>query len=173
MFEKPYNLALYGVSLVLLVLGIFLETNLTAIIAVAAFVTWDIGYLLSRVSMRGRTIDLALQQTQNIREHTSYFLAFYGVFFAILFTQSSDKQSQFLKICAEAGIPLTVLVLPFLLVSIPILFFPIQLAKGDTDKPSSALKALVSISALFQKIAIFLFMHAILRIIKVLAESVS
>lgn len=170
MFEKPYNLVVYALSLVLLVAGLLLETNVTAYIAVAIFLAWDIAYLKSKASMLGRTIDQALQQTQNIREHISYFLAFYGVLFAILFTQTTERQSQFLEVCNQAGIPVSFLVLPFLLASIPILFFPIQLAKGHGSEPSSSLKALVSLSALFQKVSIYLFVHIILRLLDTVSQ---
>ena len=122
MFEKPWNLAAYGLSLILLVLGILLRTNLTVIVALLLFVVWDVAYLWSQSAMLGRTVEVALQQTQNIREHISYFLAFYGVLFAIILTQSSERQSQFLEVCSGAGVPLYLLALPFLLASILLLF---------------------------------------------------
>jgi hypothetical protein len=90
------------------------------------------------------------------------------VLFAITFTQTPDRQSRFLEICASAGIPLPLLILPFLLASIPLLFFPIRLA-GDGGGPSSSLKALVSLSSLLQKISIFLFVHVVLRILHALS----
>jgi hypothetical protein len=173
MFEKPWNLAAYCLTLLLLILGAFLRTNITAIVAIMIFVGWDASYLLSKVSMRGRTIDMALQQTQNIREHISYFLAFYGVLFAILFTQSFERQSQFLEVCGNAGIPISLLVLPFVLALIPLLFFPIQLAKSNDNAASASLKALVSLSAFFQKVSIFLFAHIILRILHTLTTAVA
>jgi len=165
MFEKPWNIAAYGLTAALLVTGIVLRTNVTALIAVLVFLFWDIAYLSSKTSMRGRSIDAALQQTQNIREHISYFLAFYGVLFAVLFTQPSERQAQFLQICNDAGIPMTLLVLPFLFALIPLLFFPIQPGRDDGREASSALKALVSLSAFFQKVSIFLFAHVVLRIL--------
>ena len=165
MFEKPWNLAAYVLSFLLLVLGAILQTNLTAIAAVALFLAWDVSYLLSKASMQGRTIEGALQQTQNIREHISYFLAFYGVLFAVLFTQPAERQSHFLEVCRQSGIPIPLLVVPFILALIPILFFPIQLAKRNSDRASGSLKALVSLSAFFQKVSIFLFAHTVLRIL--------
>lgn len=170
MFDRPWNIAAYVLSLILLILGSALQTNITALIAVSFFFVWDVAYLFSEASMRGRSIDAALQQTQNIREHISYFLAFYGVLFAILFTQPSERQAQFLQICHLAGIPISLLALPFILALIPLLFFPIQLGRTDPKKPSDSLKALVSLSAFFQKVSIFLFAHVILRILTALAE---
>ena len=170
MFEKPYNLLLYLVILLLLCGGVWLETNITVIFAVLLFVAWDVGYFLSTTSIKGRTIELALQQIQNIREHISYFLGFYGVLFAILFTQSIEKQTQFLNVCNEIQLGLFLVVLPFVLAIVPILFVPIQLARGSSEEPSDALKALVVVSALFQKISIFLFVHIILRILFVLSR---
>lgn len=165
MFEKPWNIAAYGLTAALLVTGIIRGTNVTAFMAVLVFLLWDIGYLLSKRSMHGRSIESALQQTQNIREHISYFLAFYGVLFAVLFTQPSERQAQFLQICNDAGISTTLLVLPFLFALIPLLFFPIQPAREGGHEASSALKALVSLSAFFQKVSIFLFAHVVLRIL--------
>ena len=170
MFEKPYNLFLYLLILLLLYGGVLLETNFTVILAIMLFVAWDIGYFLSVSSIKGRTIELALQQIQNIREHISYFLAFYGVLFAILFTQPTDKQSQFLTVCNQIHLGLFIVVLPFVLAIIPILFVPIQLARRSSEEPSDALKALVVTSALFQKISIFLFVHIVLRILFVLSK---
>lgn len=172
MFEKPYNLFLYLLILLLLCGGVWFETNLTVILAIMLFVAWDIGYFLSVSSIKGRTVELALQQIQNIREHISYFLAFYGVLFAILFTQSAEKQAQFLKVCNEIHLGLFIVVLPFVLAIIPILFVPIQLAHNNSEEPSDALKALVVTSALFQKISIFLFVHIVLRILFVLSTHV-
>ncbi len=170
MFEKPWNLAAYGLSLILLVLGILLRTNLTVIVALLLFVVWDVAYLWSQSAMLGRTVEVALQQTQNIREHISYFLAFYGVLFAIILTQSSERQSQFLEVCAGAGVPLYLLALPFLLASILLLFFPIQLTKNNSDEPTDSLTALVALSAFFQKVCIFVFVHSILRIVYFLSQ---
>ena len=131
MFEKPYNLLLYLLILLLLCGGVWFETNLTVILAITLFIVWDIGYFLTVTSIHGRTIESALQQIQNIREHISYFLAFYGVLFAILFTQSIEKQTQFLKVCNEISLGLFIVVLPFVLAIIPILFVPIQLARSS------------------------------------------
>lgn len=171
MYERPWNIAAYALSLGLLVLGPVLQTNVTAAAAVGLFAAWDLGYLLSHVALRGRTIEVALAQTQNIREHISYFLAFYGVLFAILFTQAPDRQAKFVEVCASAGIPLTLLVLPFVFALVPLLFFPIQLARREADETSAALKALVALSAFFQKVSIFLFAHVILRILSALSVS--
>ena len=173
MFEKPYNLLLYLFILLLLCGGVWFETNLTVVIAIVLFIIWDGGYFLMVTSLKGRTIELALQQIQNIREHISYFLAFYGVLFAILFTQSMEKQIQFLKVCNEINLGLFIIALPFVLAIIPILFVPIQLARSSSEEPSDALKALVVISALFQKVSIFLFVHIVLRILFVLSKQVS
>lgn len=75
MFDKPWNLVAYGLSLLLLVLGIVLRTNVTVVLAVLLFVAWDGAYLRSQRSMVGRSVEVALQQTRNVREHISYFLA--------------------------------------------------------------------------------------------------
>ena len=169
MYEKPYNLLLYLLIFLLLLGGVYFETNITLIPAFLLFIVWDTGYFFIAEAIKGRTVELALQQIHNIREHISYFLAFYSVLFAILFTQSTEKQIQFVKICNEINLGLFIVVLPFVLAIIPILFVPIQLARGNSDEPSDALKALVVLSALFQKISIFLFVHIVLRIFFVLS----
>lgn len=142
MFYKPYNIFAYVISFILLSVGILFDTNFTVIVAVVMFFLWDFIYLKSSESMWGRSIDQALQQTQNIREHISYFLAFYGVLFAILFTQSTEKQTQFLEVCEKSGIPVTLLILPFLLASVSLLFFPIQSAFIFSDSISTAQQCL-------------------------------
>src|SRR3972149_1066266 len=115
MFEKPWNLAAYVLSFLLLVLGAILQTNLTAI--------------------------------------------------PVLLTQPAERESHFLEVCRQSGIPIPLLVVPFILALIPILFFPLQLAKRNSDRASGSLKALVSLSAFFQKVSIFLFAHTVLRIL--------
>jgi hypothetical protein len=82
-----------------------------------------------------------------------------------MFTQAPDRQAKFVEVCTSAGIPLALLVLPFVFALIPLLFFPIQLAQREADETSAALKALVALSAFFQKVSIFLFAHAVLRIL--------
>lgn len=172
MFERPWNLAAYGTSLLLLVVGTLAGTNWTVPVAIATFAAWDAAYLRSASSMQGRTIDVALQQTQNIREHLSYFLAFYGVIFAILFTQPSERQARFVEISREAGIAPWLFAVPFLLVLLPLLFFPIQLARSGGNEPSDALKALVALSAFLQKVSIFLLAHIVLRILHEMTRAV-
>ena len=171
LFERPWNIAAYTLTLILLVLGPVLRTNLTALLAVLLFLGWDVAYTRSSTASRGRTIEGALQQTQNIREHISYFLAFYGVLFAILFTQSSERQTEFLEACRLAGISMNLLAMPFVLSLIPLLFFPIQLMRGHGGSISRSLKALVAMSAFLQKVSIFLFAHSILRVLDALTRA--
>ena len=129
MFHGGWNLAIYLSAATLLALGVLLGTNVTAVVAIAVFLLWDATYAISSSSFSGRTIEDAQQQIQNTREHISYFLAFYGVLFGVLFTQQSDRQQQFLELCQGAGVSLALLVIPLLLAAVPLLFVPIRVSR--------------------------------------------
>jgi hypothetical protein len=165
MFHSAWNLAIYVSAAALLALGTVLGTNITAFVAVAIFLLWDVTYALSSSSFSGRSVDAALQQVQNAREHISYFLAFYGVLFGVLFTQESVRQREFLELCRASGVSMLLLVIPLLLATVPLLFVPIRVSSPQGNEPSSALKVLLVMSAFMQKSAIFLFVHVVLRIL--------
>ena len=171
MFHGAWNLGVYVSAAVLLVLGALLGTNLTALVAIAIFLAWDVAFALSPSSFTGRSIDAAQQQVQNAREHISYFLAFYGVLFGVLFTQESGRQQEFLALCRASGISLTLLVLPLVLATVPLLFVPIRVSSPRGDEPSSALKVLLVLCGFMQKTAIFLFIHVVLRILSSLSNA--
>ena len=169
MFQTAWNLAIYAAAGILLVASVLLKTNLTAVLALGIFIAWDVAYVFSATSFRGRTIDDAQQQVQNVREHMSYFLAFYGVLFGVLFTQGPDRQLQFVELCRAAGVPVALLVLPMVLGVLPLLFVPIRVAAADGHQPSLALKAVLAMTAFLQKSAIYLFLHVTLRILSALS----
>lgn len=168
MFQSAWNLAIYAAAGLLLAAGVLLETNITALLALGIFIAWDVAYMLSATSFRGRTIEDAQQQVQNVREHMSYFLAFYGVLFGVLFTQDPVHQSQFIELCRAAGVSIALLVLPMVLAVLPLLFVPIRVAAADGHHPSLALKAVLAMTAYLQKSAIYLFLHVTLRILSAL-----
>lgn len=172
MFHDAWNLAVYLSAAALLALGAIFETNVTAAVAIAVFLLWDAAFALSPSSFSGRSIEDAQQQIQNTREHISYFLAFYGVLFGVLFTQEPERQQQFLELCRSSGVPLTLLVIPLLLATVPLLFVPIRLSTPNSQEPSSSLKVLLVFSAFMQKSAIFLFIHVVLRILARLGSTV-
>lgn len=169
MFQSAWNLAIYGAAGLLLAAGVLLETNVTAVLALGVFVAWDVAYVISGTSFRGRTIEDAQQQVQNVREHMSYFLAFYGVLFGVLFTQGPDRQAQFLELCRAAGVSTVLLVLPMVLAVLPLLFVPIRVAAADGHQPSLALKSVLAMTAFLQKTSIYLFLHVTLRILSAVA----
>jgi hypothetical protein len=173
MFHGGWNLAIYLSAAALLALGVLLGTNVTAAIAVAVFLLWDVAFVMSSSSLSGRSIQDTQQQVQNAREHISYFLAFYGVLFGVLFTQDSERQHQFLELCRGAGVSLTLLVIPLLLATVPLLFVPIRLPPPNGQEPSLSLKVLLVFTAFMQKSAIFLFIHVVLRMLSRLGSSVA
>ena len=173
MFHGGWNLSIYLLAAALLALGVLLGTNITAVVAIAVFLLWDATYAMSSSSFSGRTIEDAQQQIQNTREHISYFLAFYGVLFGVLFTQQSERQRQFLELCQGAGVSLALLVIPLLLAAVPLLFVPIRVSPPNSQEPSLALKVLLVFTAFMQKSAIFLFVHVVLRILSRLGSSVA
>ena len=170
MYEGVWNIGLYLLATALLAVGVFLETNITAILGVVLFAAWDIGYFRTPGAFAGRTFDSALQQIQNIREHISYLMAFYGVLFGILFAQGSTRQSEVIELVRGSGIPIWLLVVPLLSAAIPLMFVPIRLAGSGDQSPSAALRALLSFTSLMQKVSIFLFLHVTLRILSELAS---
>ncbi len=159
-----YNLSIYLIVLLLLALGVFLKTNMTIFLAVFIFIVWDIGYFISTSNQHARTVELSLQGTQYIREHLSYYLAFYGVLFGILFTQSTQKQEFFFSLLESSGVPIFLLVIPFIIASVTLFFVPIALT-NDKNEPSSSLRLLVVITAFFQKISIYIFVHTLITYI--------
>ena len=173
MFHGAWNLAIYLSAATLLALGVLAGTNITAMAAVGIFLLWDVAFAMSSSSFSGRSVEDAQQQVQNAREHISYFLAFYGVLFGVLFTQESQRQLQFLELCRASGVSITLLVIPLLLATIPLLFVPIRVSAPDRNEPSSALKALLAFIAFMQKSAIFLFVHVVLRILFTLGSGLA
>jgi hypothetical protein len=174
MFYSGWNLAIYFSAATLLVLGVVLQTNVTAIVAIVLFLVWDVAFVVSPSSFYGRSIEDAQQQIQNTREHISYLLAFYGVLFGVLFTQESARQQEFLEMCRNSGVPLSLLVMPLVFAAVPLLFVPIRAsAPDDSLKPSSSLKALFALTAFMQKCAIFVFIHVALRILTRLGSGVT
>jgi hypothetical protein len=165
MFHRAWNLSLYFGAALLLAAGALLETNLTALVALLAFLAWDVGFACSAAAFAGRSVEDVQLQVQNAREHLSYFLAFYGVLFGVLFTQSPERQREFLQLCEAAGISPTLLVVPLLLATVPLLFVPIRVTAPHQAGPSPALKALLVLNASLQKSAIFLFVHVVLRVL--------
>ena len=172
MFHGGWNLAIYLSAAALLALGVLYGTNITAVVGIAVFLLWDVAFALSPSSFSGRSIEDAQQQIQNTREHISYFLAFYGVLFGVLFTQESERQQQFLELCRGSGVSLTLLVIPLLLATVPLLFVPIRLSAPNGQGPSLSLKVLLVFTAFMQKSAIFLFIHVVLRILARIGSSV-
>ena len=173
MFHRGWNLAIYLSAGALLALGVLFKTNLTAVVAIAVFMLWDVAFALSPSSFSGRSIEDTQQQVQNTREHISYFLAFYGVLFGVLFTQESERQHQFLELCRSSGVSLPLLVIPLLCATVPLLFVPIRVSPPCSQEPSYSLKVLLVLTAFMQKAAIFLFIHVVLRILARLGSSVA
>ncbi len=167
-FHRPLNLLVYTGAAVLWVAAVILDTNWTAAVAVVGFLGWDLAFLLSRDAYMGRDPANLVAQAHHAREHVSYFLPFYGVLFGYLFASGPESRQAFVDLLARAGISGTLLLLPILFASTAILFIPIQIST-DANTTTRSAKALFFVTSFCQKCAIFLFVHAALRLFAVTA----
>ena len=173
MFVRPYNLICYAIVFTLIVVGTLIKTNATAYLGVLIFLLWDVSYYFSKSGFEGRNVSDLSNQIFAARQYISYFLPFYGVLFGILFTLESESRQSFFTLASSAGISVWILVSPFLLSAIPIMFFPIQTHQDSaTDgSPTSSLKGLFVLNVFCQKVSIFIFVHVLFRILWTIYET--
>lgn len=164
-YKSPFNIGIYLLSTLLLFFGYIFSSDVYAAIAIAIFFIWDYGYLKSKTGFNNRNFNELSKQIVNVRKYLSYFLPFYSVLFGILLAINSENRVRFFSLCYTAGIPTWLLVIPFIIASVSILFVPIQLSEEDGQLPTQSLKALFIFSVFSQQISTYLFVHILLRIL--------
>jgi hypothetical protein len=164
-YSVPFNLAIYLASFGLLLAGMHWHTNLTIWVALALYLIWDIGFVLSRRAFTGRNIENILSQATLARTLVSYFLPFYGVLFGVLFVSDSAQQVKYIHFLDRAGVSPALLIAPFLIAGVGSLFIPIQISDTGSGEPSRSLKSLFFTSVFLEKLAIFMFVHIVLRML--------
>jgi len=169
-FEKPWNLVVYGASAVLLAAGVYYGTNLTLVAMAAMFFVWDLTFAISQRAYTGRSPAGVLDVVTVGREYLSWYMIFFGLFFGLVLSGKVGERENFIQLSIQAGIPLYLLLLPFVFVAVSGLFVPIQIQSsrlsaegGPTVSPS--LKALLFVVTFSQKMALMLMLHSISRIV--------
>ena len=160
------NLIMYLVPFVLLGVGVFTKTNWTILLQCFVFIAWDIGFLLGSNSFSNRSVEQVSAHINRSSAFISTFLPFYGVLLGFLFVLEPIKQKAFVSLLEHSGINIWLLLLPLILLSFGLFFFPIEISESSTDgqlKPTKSLKSLFVWRALVGKISIFIFVHSIVR----------
>ena len=169
MFEKPYNAILYLAALVLLFLGVLLQTNLSLFLGLALFAAWMIAYVLFASAARTRTPGSLSHTITTCRQEASYFFVFYGVLLAILLAAGASDRASFLRLCEQADTPIWLFAIPFATASVCMLGVPICLESPASDEPSPALIGSFVIVTFLRNTSVFVFAHVILRILYAIA----
>ena len=82
----------------------------------------------------------------------------------LLLTMKNEQLTVLVKLIADSGLRLELLVLPFLLSTVALLLFPVQMTNNQTNEPTKALKALFISCFFLEKVIIFIFAHIVLRV---------
>ncbi|MCP4549989.1 MAG: hypothetical protein GY835_26320 [bacterium] len=175
LFDGAWNLILFAVVALLWFCGVKYETDITALIAVAIFLAWDLSYFIwSMKTSTTRHFDNLTDQTTSAKSHISYFLPFYGVLFGILFTSDPERILSFTRMLSDSGVNMWLFSLPLAIASLGLFFIPIQsyLIQDDLiqdekkeKKGTTALRVIFVVSAFCQKTSIFLLIHTTMRLI--------
>ena len=162
-------IALYLVSLGLLILGPWTGSLWPLILALAIFTVWDVLWIFANDA--DRNAQEMLDTSTRARTYMSYYIAIYGAAIAFILPLS-DKAGRdaALALLAGSGVPGWLLIAPLVLSSVAMLFFPIKLGEGvgtplEKRKPTHANVAIVIFNAWTQKAATFVFVYVVLMIV--------
>jgi len=161
--------ALYIVSLVLLVLGPWTGHVWPLILALVIFTAWDVFWLFANDA--DRNAQEMLDTSTRARTYMSYYIAIYGAAIAFILPLSDTAQRQAaLALLAGSGVPGWLMIAPLVLCSVAMMFFPIKLGVGagtalDQRKPTPANVSIVIFNAWAQKVATFVFVYVVLMIV--------
>jgi uncharacterized protein len=159
---------MYFLSLVLMVLGPFSHSFWPLAAAILVFIVWDLGWVWCKP--RDRTAKEILESALRARTYMSYFLAVYGAGLAyFLLRMGSADQGQVFAIIHKAGVPIWLLIVPFALLTVAMLFIPIQVGCGsgrtlDDQAPTTATLAMFLVVGWIEKVATFSFLYAVIMI---------
>lgn len=161
--------ALYIVSLVLLVLGPWTGHVWPLILALVIFTVWDVFWLFANDA--DRNAQEMLDTSTRARTYMSYYIAIYGAAIAFILPLSDTAQRQAaLALLTGSGVPGWLMIAPLVLCSVAMMFFPIKLGVGsgtplDQRKPTPANVSIVIFNAWAQKVATFVFVYVVLMIV--------
>lgn len=170
-FKGKHVLPMYFSVMLLLCIGVVLRTNLTFFVVAIIFLLWDIAFLKSPNALAGRNQENILSEIRAMDTYMSYFIAIYGILFGILLALDESHQQSLFRLISSSGIPLWLLLTPFVLASVTMLFIPIQLVDESTNEISTSLRYLLFFEAYLEKLAIFGFVHIIMRLLVRLAAA--
>ena len=170
MYKGPYSVVLYSIALACLIGVAYGKVNYSAVVAMGVlFFVWDAGFVLHPQSFVGRDTKQILEHCRDAETLMSYFIGFYAVVFAILFTEA-DKRTAFLQACRQADVRLPLVGAPLVLACIPMLFIPVQFEKDahGHDVITKGVKGMMFVNLYFEKLVVFTFVYDILRISRAL-----
>lgn len=172
-FCRPYNIGIYATAFIAVVFGAWYGSIIILLLQCGIFLVWDVAFVIWGGILHTEDPDTAITRRGVIGTFLSYFLPFYSVLFGLLFVLEADKQKNFLDLCSRAHLPLSVLLGPFVISAVTLLFVPVAVVDPETKKVSSAFKSVIFIAGYAQKCAIILFAYSILRIAYVLSTQQS
>lgn len=164
----------YVIAFALLVVGTITRSICPLYVAIIGFTLWDVLWVV--YGAPDRTAQETLDSTTRARTYMSYFVAVYGAGLAyFLLHLAEDQQAKVLQIISNAGVPKALILLPFALQAIAMLFFPICLGKDVIAKskhadtlagktPTDANLAVLVITAWVEKVTTFSFVYVIAMI---------
>ena len=171
-------IAAYVVASLLLALGFVTGAIWPLGVAIVGFALWDLLWVTSDAP--DRTAQEAIDSATRARTYMSYFVAVYGAALAFFLLRLGESQQRDLILLARnAGVPLPLILLPFVLQAISMLFLPIRLGeatlKGATGvglatKTSTASNlAVLVLTVWVEKVSTFCFVYVVVLIGKVVA----
>lgn len=166
MFGLPLNLVLYISAAFFSGWEIISGGKIPLLAGIATFFAYDMIYVLAPGSFRGRSVENILSQANMARQHISYFLPFYGVMFGILFASDPQQRGNFAALVQKAGLPTWELLLPFIASCVVMLFIPVKVARSNDERPTTALKSLLFVTAFGQNIAIFVLLISVVQLLR-------
>ncbi len=169
MFQQPYNLLVYSAALVVLLLGVWCGTTIPLFFQCTLFLVWDLLFAISRNPKDSEDRDTAITRSTTIGTLLSYFFPFYTILFALIFVTEKAKQTAFLELCIQANVPMWLLLTPFVLSSINLIFVPVAVTNAENKQVSPAFKGMLFVLTLGQQCTVLIFAHCLLRIAYVLS----
>ncbi len=163
-YYLPYNVVVYATAAVALVIGACTGSLLPLFIQCFMFFLWDMSFVLGAWPLDEEPVNVAVTRSITIRTLTSYFFPLYGILFGLLFVIEHAKQTAFLNLCSRAGVPMPLLLMPFALSSVNLLFIPVAVSRKGKDHVSPAFRGMLFVVTLCQQCSVIVFAHCVLRI---------
>ena len=180
MFKNHATGVLFLLSAAVLASALFVRNDTPLWLLLGVYLLWDVSFVASPSSWTGRSPEYANNGVTLARTYMSWYLAFFGVLLGFFFAQPAEVRMAFVGLTDTAQVSLYVLVLPFVLSSIAMLFIPIQLwsedppaaANAATSSITVSLKWLFLVNVFCQKASLVVFAYASLRILATVVRQV-